>query len=725
MTPSLRLVLAVHNHQPVGNFDGVIAQACEEAYEPFLDVLEQFPQIRVSLHNSGSLLEWLEAHRQQYVDRVQDFVRSGQVEILGGPFYEPILASIPRRDRIGQIKSYTQHLEDLFDTPVRGMWVPERVWEPTFAGDIVDAGIEYTMLDDSHFRWAGLAADKLHGYYITEDEGRLLKIFPDDETLRYTIPWSDPAETMAYLRKIAERAPGTVVSFGDDGEKFGSWPGTFEHVYGKGWLKKFFTAIVENSDWLQVVTMAQAVDEVPPLGKIYLPNASYREMTEWALPTEMQIVYQHIRDQQQKSPAWSQIQPFMRAGFWRNFLVKYPEANDMYCRSREISERLDRLALGEVGKARPDLVEEARTELYRGQCNCPYWHGAFGGLYLPHLRNAIYKHLIKADTLVEQLAGRTSRWVDIAVDDYNLDARKEVRLSGDRLAAYLAPARGGHLYELDIRATGVNLLATLNRRPEPYHQKVLDAAGQHDEVDDIAFNTHEGIRCKEANLHEAIAYDRWPRKSLVDHFLRPNVDLEEFRLGNGGIGDFVIGVYDAKLRQSVKRVEAVLRREGRVGDGWATVQKVVSLDSSAGGQLEFEYELSGLTEGLEYHFAIEFNFSSMAAGADDRYYYDATGRQAGRLETVQSIPEMARIGLVDEWLGLDASLDFSRPTGIWTFPIQTVSNSEGGFERVHQSSVVVPHWQFVADSTGSWSVKIQLTMDTSIAHARQLANAAR
>lgn len=724
MPPSLRLIFAVHNHQPVGNFDGVFAQACRDAYEPFLDVLADYPDVPVVLHTSGSLLEWLEVHRPDYISRVQEFVQRGQIEILGGPYYEPILAAIPKRDRIGQIKAYTEHLNRLFSTQIRGMWVPERVWEPNFAGDIAAAGIEYTMLDDSHFRWAGLAPDKLHGYYLTEDDGQLLKIFPDDETLRYTVPWAEPEETIKYLRKMADQFPGTVVSVGDDGEKFGSWPGTFDHVYGRNWLRRFFDILMENRDWLQMVTMAQAVDQVPPLGKVYLPNASYREMTEWALPTDQQIVYQETKTELQKQDDWPQIQPFFRAGFWRNFLVKYPEANDMYCRSREVSDRLAQLENTPAAQEHPELVRLARVELHRGQCNCPYWHGAFGGLYLPHLRNAIYRHLIAADAALEKLSGHTGRWVSIAADDYNLDARKEIRIAGDRLVGYLAPARGGHLYELDVRSARVNLLATLNRRPEPYHQKVLDAAGASDDVDDVAFNTHEGVRFKQAGLDRAIAYDRWPRKSLVDHFLRNDVDLDTFRLGNGGIGDFVLGVYETKLRQSATRVEAVMRREGRVGDHWVTLTKTVSLDASAGGQLEMLYELDGLPVGETVHFAIEFNFAAMAAGADDRYYYDVTGRQLGPLETIQSLAESDRIGLVDEWLGLDASLDLSKPAGIWTFPIQTVSQSEGGFELVHQSSAVVPHWHITADESRKWSTRIQLTLDTSIAQARQLSEMA-
>lgn len=724
MPPRVRLIFAIHNHQPVGNFDGVFEQAFRDSYEPFFDVLDEFPELPITVHFSGSLLEWLEVHRADYVDRIRKLVAERRVEILGGPYFEPILASIPARDRIGQIRAYTQHLAQLFETDIRGMWVPERVWEPNFVSDIAEAGIEYTILDDSHFRWAGLNEDKLHGYYITENEGRLLKIFPDDEYLRYSIPWASPEETLAYLRQMAERHPDTIVSFGDDGEKFGSWPGTKEHVYDKGWLRDMFQAFRENAEWLKVVTMGQAVDEVPPQGKVYLPNASYREMTEWALPTDQQIDYKKITQELADQPEWKEIKPFFRAGFWRNFLVKYPESNEMYCRSREISDRLAALKDSLGVRENPELFEAARMNLYRGQCNCPFWHGAFGGLYLPHLRNAIYKNLIEADTATETMNGRPARWVDVAGEDYNLDARKEVRMSGDRLIAYLAPARGGHLYELDLRSIGVNLLATLNRRPEPYHQTVLEAASAAQDVDDIAFLKHEGVRFKQANLDQKIAYDRWPRKALVDHFLRPETDLEEFQLGNGGIGDFVVGVYETRIRRSDSRVETVMTREGRMGEHWVRVEKTIALDSSNGSQLEITYQLSQLPPGHPVHFAVEFNFAAMPAGQTDRYFYNGHGEQLGQLQSILSLPAGMRIGLVDEWLGLDASLELTQPAEFWTFPIQTVSQSEGGFELVHQSTTVVPHWRFTANESGTWQVRIQLTADTSIAQARKLSEMA-
>jgi alpha-amylase len=721
VTCRIRLVLALHDHQPIGNFGGVFEAAYQDSYAPFLEVLEQYPDIPVALHTSGSLLEWLVDAHPEYIDRVRMLADRGQIEIVGGPFYEPILACIPRRDRIGQITAYSRYLEQLFGTTIRGMWVPERVWEQSFASDIVDAGIEYTILDDFHFRNSGLQDNQLHGYYLSEDEGRLLKIFPGSERLRYTIPFAEPHETIDYLRQVAEMRPNSVVTFGDDGEKFGTWPGTKEHIYQNGWLRRFFDALRHNSDWLKVSTLAEVVDHLPPAGKVYLPDASYREMTEWAFPVPRQLEYAKVSHAHEQDADWNQLKQFLRGGVWRNFRVKYPESNEMYARMLEVSQFYDDCTRDGAAEEHPDLVAKARTELYRAQCNCSYWHGAFGGLYLPHLRNAVYHHLIAADSLLEQASGRSGSWVRIEADDFDLDARKEIRISGDRLVGYLAPSRGGHLYELDIRSTRHNLLATLNRRPEAYHEKIR-AAGQqqHEQHAGKVASIHDLVVFKQPDLDKKLIYDNWARKSLVDHFLQPGLTLERFQRGEGGVGDFVSGVYETLLRRAPQRVEARMWREGQVGPFRINVVKTVSLDADSGANLEILYELENLPPRIPLHFGVEFNFAGMAAGASDRYFYDSRGRQLGQLETVQDLADSDRIGLVDEWLGLDAALELSQPAGIWTFPIQTISQSEGGFEAVHQSCAVVPHWEFVVPEEGRWSVRINLSIDTSAAQARKL-----
>ncbi len=497
----LRLCLVLHNHQPVGNFDGVFEQAYQDSYRPFLDIFESYgPELRISLHTSGPLMEWLDDRHPEYVDRLARLVAAGRVEIIGGPFYEPILTMIPPRDRVGQIESYTAWLESRLGAHVQGMWMPERVWEQSLTSDLADAGMKYTVLDDFHFKNAGLVEDQLYGHYITEDDGRLLSIFPGSEPLRYFIPFQPPQQTIDYLRGIAERFPNSVLVFGDDGEKFGTWPETKQHVYDNGWLRQFFDALLANRDWLQLGTLAEAIENVPPVGKIYLPDGSYREMTEWALPVGQQLEYDHVVHELQHDERWPIIKRFVRGGFWRNFKVKYPEANDMYARMMIASKRLEAARQSGLGS---DALRPAQQALYRGQCNCPYWHGAFGGIYLPHLRNAIYNQLIASENLLDQAVGRTGGFVEATVEDYNFDLRQEVRLASDKLICLLAPSSGGQLYELDVRSICHNLLATLTRRPEAYHRKVLAGPSENNGLASI----HDRVVFKQSGLDQKLIYD--------------------------------------------------------------------------------------------------------------------------------------------------------------------------------------------------------------------------
>ena len=405
MSSMLRLVLVFHNHQPIGNFDGVFEQAYQDSYRPFLEVFEQYPGLPIALHTSGSLMEWLVSHHPEYIDRLAALVAAGRIEIVGGAYYEPILTMIPSRDRVGQITRYAEWLSERFDTTVSGMWMPERVWEQSLTGDLVDAGVRYTLLDDFHFKNAGLDEDQLHGYYITEDDGQAAggSARQRAAAVHDSVPRAAGDDRLpAADRRASSRARSCV--FGDDGEKFGSWPGTKQHVYENGWLRRFFDALAANRDWLQVVTPTKALDEVPPLGKVYIPEGSYREMTEWVLPAKRLVEFENLRHRlgaRRPLAGGRAVRP-------RRLLAELQ--GEVSRNERDVLPHADGQppAAGDGGRAAPaaTLIDQARTELYRGQCNCGYWHGAFGGAYLPHLRNAVYEHLIAADNLLDAAQGR-------------------------------------------------------------------------------------------------------------------------------------------------------------------------------------------------------------------------------------------------------------------------------------------------------------------------------
>lgn len=713
MTQPIRFCLVLHNHQPIGNFDGVFEQAYQDSYLPFLDVFEPYNDLKISLHTSGPLLEWLDEHHSDYLDRLAALVEAGRVEIIGGSFYEAILAMIPSRDRIGQIKDFSRWLEQRLGATVQGMWVPERVWEQPMTSDIADAGIKYTVLDDFHFKNAGLNDDELTGYYVTEDDGRTLNVFPGSERLRYLIPFAAPHETVDYLRGIAERHPGAVVTFGDDGEKFGTWPDTKKHVYDDGWLRQFFDGLVANRDWINTTTLADAAQATPPVGKIYLPDGSYREMTEWVLATDQQVEYENITHEMHDDPRWQRLVRFVRGGYWRNFKVKYPEANEMYSRMLQISRRL---AQAEAAGESSAELNWARRELYRGQCNCSYWHGAFGGIYLPHLRNAVYNHLIAADNLLDKVADKPAKWVEATADDFNFDGRQEIRLANDRMLAFLAPLEGGHIYELDVRSICHNLLATLTRRPEAYHRKVL--AGANQDNGHVA-SIHDRIVFKQEGLDQRLQYDAYSRKSLVDHVYDDDATLQSIISGDAEErSDFRDCGFETKLRKGADRVQVLMSREGNAFGIPIKLTKGVTLNAGS-NELEIAYLLEHLPQDRTLHFSVEFNLAGLPSGADDRFFYQGDHeKRLGQLGKQLDLTDVNDLGLVDEWLGIDVHWSADRPTNMWTYPIETVSQSEGGFELVHQSVVIQPHWHVRGDANGRWAVTMRLGLDTSLAESR-------
>jgi len=254
-------------------------------------------------------------------------------------------------------------------------------------------------------------------------------------------------------------------------------------------------------------------------------------------------------------------------------------------------------------------LQEATQHLYRAQCNCTYWHGAFGGIYLPHLRNAVYRELIAADMAADRAEPRRGPWVEATMNDYDFDGRMEVRLASDGLDAWLAPARGGMLYELDVRDTAHNLLATLDRRPEAYHDQVLAGPGNARSVVDATQPT----KFKQEGLERMVRYDRSRRKSLVDHFF--DVDTAAAAVMDGSAmerGDFAAGVYEASVRRNPDRIQVLLMKAGNAWGIPFTLSKAVTLEAGS-RTLEIAYKLAGLPSDFRQHLAVEFNFAGMPA----------------------------------------------------------------------------------------------------------------
>src|SRR3989339_338617 len=598
------LAIGTHNHQPVGNFPEVFERAYQESYKPFMETMEKRPNFKWSLHLSGILWDFMVDKHPEYIAKVSEMVRAGRLELLSGGYYEPILAVIPDADKKGQVAKLNKFLKDTFKYDSTGVWLTERIWEPHMPRPLSESGVQYTVIDDSHFAASGMDVENLRGYFLTEEQGMPLSVFPISQRLRYYMPFKPPHYTIDYMKSFLNNYDNPLFVMADDGEKFGHWPGTYKHVYQDGWLEQFLNE-VEKHDWIETITFSEYREKLRPVGRVYIPTASYFEMSEGSLLESSQESFEHVVKEFEHR---DDVKRYLKGGFWRNFLTKYSESNNMHKKMLYVSSKINSKL---NGKPAGGSLSAAVDSLYAAQCNCAYWHGVFGGLYLPHLRNAVYSEIINAENNCEPDADSRA-WKET---DFNVDGRNELLFESKKQNVYVSPSKGGAIFEWDIKGKRLNLLNVLTRRKEAYHKKLVEFNRNKQEASAGAASIHDVVKVKEDNLDKYLNYDWYEKLSLIDHFIHPDTKFENFRRCQyGEQGDFVFGEYDALRKNSLLS----LSRNGKVWFEDKHIDISLSKEIEPGPEgIKVRYKIKNNSKiEVALRFAPEFNFSFSSNNAD-------------------------------------------------------------------------------------------------------------
>lgn len=668
MPRPVSLLFGVHAHQPIGNFPEVLADAHLRCYKPFLEVLSRYPDFHFAVHFSGWLLDYLFEHYPQDMALLQKMVKRGQVEVFGAGDTEPVLAVIPNRDRLGQIETFSRKLATRLGQRPNGAWLTERVWESTVVPALSDCGIRYVIVDDYHFLCAGKAGEQLSGFYTTEEDARTLDIFPISEQLRYKLPFSPAHEAIAYIESLVDddtnNASIAAIYF-DDIEKFGIWPETYEWVYEKGWLEQFIQGVLASPK----ISPRHYHDyhaREKTKGIVYLPTTSYIEMNEWTLPAETARAYETLVNQSKAAGWYEQKKAFLRGGIWKNFLSRYPESNWMHKRMLDLSERL--AALPESQR-----TAEMQQKLYASQANDAYWHGLFGGLYLPHLRRAIYNNLIALEKILDTCAARA----DDVIQDVDFDGVEEAFLHNDKLQLIVKLDHYASIVELDAYQLSHNFGDTLQRQTEHYFDKI-QLSEQHgvdsDNIDDPRnlINDNNGI----ASAHHRILNkhiihaldlvpDSFPRNLFVDH-----------------------------LDGTLIEYQHIISDPGRIRfQADHDVLHVSKQFDLVGNQLKVSYGFTG--KPANHSFSTEINLAMPSCdGSGGRFIYQ--DKICGGLGQLLILKNMTQIILDDDVLGGRVMMTTSVPVRLQAQPHFTVSQSEHGFEKIMQAVTLQLEWPITA-----------------------------
>lgn len=657
MTQPVSLLFGVHAHQPIGNFPEVIKDAHERCYRPFFETLFRYPDFYFAAHFSGWLLDFLFEYYPQDMAMLKTMVKRGQVELFGAGDTEPVLTVIPEQDRMGQIKALSSRLKKNLGQQPQGAWLTERVWEATVIPSLADCGIRYVIVDDYHFICAGKDLAELDGYFSTEENWRRLDLFPISEQLRYKLPFSPAHDAIAYLASLADHQQTerqSAAIYFDDIEKFGIWPETYDWVYTQGWLEQFIQGVLA-SPRIQTQHFRDYHAHEKTRGIVYLPTTSYMEMSEWTLPAVPAHTYADLV-QRAKTEGWyERSKSFLRGGIWKNFFSRYPESNWMHKRMLGLSARYAALP----AKQRTPTMQQC---LYASQANDAYWHGLFGGLYLPHLRRAIYNNLVALEALLDQCQPRPNQYEE----DTDLDGINEIYLQNSQLQAVVKLDGRASLCELDAYTLRHNFADTLTRQTEHYYRKIQPELqqGSHHHQSGIA-SAHDRISFKHVISQADLQPDAHAQHLFVD-YLNGNL-LTYQRLPSD---DDEILSFQSSCDQILLNKQICLKQN----------------------QLMVTYRTEGIVDGnASWQLQTEINLAMPSCDGPGGRYRQQKRNLAG-FGLPLELNDLQSITLEDDTLKGSIILHAAPGVTFQAQPHFSVSQSEGGFEKIMQAVKITLTW---------------------------------
>lgn len=383
--------------------------------KPFISMAYRFPDVPLTLFFSGPLLEWLQNRHPEFLTALSEMIKRKQVEILGGGFYAPLLPLIPPTDRLGQIEELTTQVRKLLGKRPRGLWLTKGVWDPALVVHLTGSGMEYTFLEEGDFRRVGVSSQQVGLPRLTENQGRLLTVFPFHQDLAQRIQEGD-FESFTNLipsRRRKDRQLLSVFLTVDSPEE-----GAF-FTRPEAGLEAFLQLVRSFYPEIEAITASGFLKKNQhTLERSYFSATTYEELCRRTGQTA-------------KASGASQS--------WKQFLAHDEVANQLYNKMVYVHLLVSSLRGDKYKK------KSAYDDLWKAQ----NWWGFLGGGDSEALgvhRRRTFAALLSAEAL---LRDRTTFQASLTSQDFDLDGVKEFLFQGSSYNLYIDPV-GGQVFEWDF-----------------------------------------------------------------------------------------------------------------------------------------------------------------------------------------------------------------------------------------------------------------------------------
>jgi hypothetical protein len=429
MSVPLTLIIGSHNHIPYGTGDDELERFYSKKLKPFISALNKFPKIQAVLHYSGFLLQWLDKAHSEYLSLIEDLIARKQVELLGGAFYEPLLTLLPLTDKLGQIELMTTYIRKEFGKRPQGFWLPALAWDQSLTGVLHNSGMGYTFLREEQFVRAGLSGEALYTPHITEDQGKIITIFPISSRLTRDFTAGKLKGAVEQLarevppggRRIVSVFPEQWAFKSEDAQK------TEEGLF------RLFEELSQCESFADFNTPAKLYKSRQGLTKAYFPDSLEGEPADDSPDGEGRVTF---------CP--------------RQFLITYPEANGIYAKMMFTHVLINQLR-GDKSRKR-----SARESLWKAQGLDSFYRRPEGGIYRNTVRNAAYRALLGAEKITREKGVFIPSLMTL---DFDLDGEDEY-LFQEEYVNCCVKTLGAGVFELDYLPKTWNYLATLELREE-------------------------------------------------------------------------------------------------------------------------------------------------------------------------------------------------------------------------------------------------------------------
>lgn len=676
----LNVSLVVQLDLPAGASNEVAERAWVECFRPLIGAVHHTPDVRLGFVLDGELIADLQQRHPEGLQWLRALLRREQIELLGTALHGPVLTAVPERDAVGQCRAHVRLVKQVFGTRPRGAWVPHGIWDPVLPRIFAAAGLEWTLLDERVVHGAVSEAPHPYGAWFTEREGARLGVLPFDHAMLDMAPNAAVKQVLAHLARRA-RAGDNHVMLVFAGNRFGLRSGG-DSRRDQAWFATFLAALTRAAPKVVTMRPSDLFDSVLRRGRVYI----------------------------------SANAPKVAGVPWERHLVQYPEAARLHQKLMRVSrmvDKLDRLVkhgAHTVRRPDPSQLEQAHRYLYRAQAASVLWHADHAGLYDASDRRRAWRDVLRAERVVLE-ALKAHQRLHVETDDVDFDGHDEVVLRTPTAAVVITPSQGAAVTELSVLAAARNLVDTVTRRREPYHDDLIDGPDEVTATD--ATEPYHGGADGSA-LIESLAFDDQPRTSFCERLIQPEVEVWDFAAGRvqeliAGLGTAPWQVVDSDRRGN-DAVEAIFARDVRIRDDAGEHKLTLHKKFRLRREPTLHYRLEVINRShtpARARLAVEFNLD-LGAERSRRNLVVAGRRQP-------TIPPRD-VGEVDSFRleGPDTAVDIDiRPPGrLWCYPLRTVHRHAGDWQLGEQGTAFVVVWPIELWEQEKARFKIDVSVST-------------